>query len=82
MISRSIFIAGLVVSSLVGCRSQSNESQIAPSTSAVTAMSDDAIDQSPIPVKEDFEDQARQAINEENLDDQIGQLEKEIQADR
>jgi len=45
-------------------------------------MSDEALNQAQIPVKEDFEEQAQATITDENLDDQVSQLEAQIQNDK
>ena len=50
---------------------------VAPAASAVAAAAPVA---SALPVKEDFEESAREAINEENVDDQVKSLETEIPA--
>ncbi len=76
---RALIILGLCALPMAACTKSSSESQPAPSAVALT---DEAIDTAPIPVKEDFEDQARQAINEDNLDEQLSKLEKEIESDK
>ena len=48
---------------------------------APVELTDEALDQADIPVKEDFEEEAEKAIDEDNLESQIDALEKEIQGD-
>jgi hypothetical protein len=49
-----------------------------PTTAAAT----DDMDKADIPVAEDFEEEAEKAINEDNLDDEVAKLEKEITEDK
>jgi hypothetical protein len=44
-------------------------------------LTDDQVDSADLPVEEDFEEEATKEINEDNLDDQVAALEKEIDAD-
>jgi hypothetical protein len=46
------------------------------------ALTDEALDRAPVPVKEDYEAKAQQTINSANLDEQLNQLEKQIQSDK
>jgi hypothetical protein len=75
------YLACIVLSGavLAACTKQSSDSAAAASASA--ALTDEAVDQAPIPVKEDFEEQARRTITVDNLDDQVSQLEKQIKDD-
>lgn len=78
------FVAGLCVIGAAGmaaCNKQPSENSAAPAASE-TKLSDEALDQVPIPVQEDFEDKANQEITDENLDEQVSALEKEIEADK
>lgn len=72
---------GLCVSSLTACGKHPTESQSSPAPSEVK-LTDEALDQTPIPVKEEFEEQANQQITEDNLDEQLSLLEKQIEADK
>ncbi|HEY5961062.1 MAG TPA: hypothetical protein VIV60_31110 [Polyangiaceae bacterium] len=63
------------------CRNQSADTQTAPSASPSVVLSDEALDQAAVPVKEDFEERAQKEVTEENLDDQVSQLEKQIDED-
>jgi hypothetical protein len=73
-------LIGLSLALLASCEKKSSEeSQPAPSAVATT---EQALDQAPIPVKEDFEAQAEQTITEDNLDEQLSKLEKEIDSDK
>lgn len=75
-----ITVLGLCASMLTACsKNQATEAQPAASE---TALTDEALDQAPVPVKEDFEVQAKQAINEDNLDEQLSKLESEIDSDK
>ncbi|HMA94370.1 MAG TPA: hypothetical protein VKP30_16880 [Polyangiaceae bacterium] len=76
------FILGLCVSALAaGCNKPTTETQPAPSASAAP-LTDEALDQAKIPVKEDFEQQASQEITDENLEEQVSQLEQQIEQDK
>jgi hypothetical protein len=79
MTSKFITTLTLLTATLVACNKQPSESQPAPSAAE---MSDEALNQAQIPVKEDFEEQAQAAITDENLDDQVSQLEAQIQNDK
>ena len=48
---------------------------------APAELTDEAVDQAEIPVKEDFEEEAYAAINEDNVEAELDALEKEIQGD-
>jgi cytochrome oxidase Cu insertion factor (SCO1/SenC/PrrC family) len=74
-------VLGLCLSSLVACNKQPSESESSPVPSQVK-LTDEALDQTAIPVKEDFEEQASQQVTEENLDEQVSLLEKQIEADK
>jgi hypothetical protein len=76
---KALIIIGLCVIPLAACSKTSSEGQPAPSAAVLT---DEALDTAQIPVKEDFEEQAKQAINEDNLDEQLAKLEKEIDSDK
>jgi hypothetical protein len=79
MNSKALIILGLCAMPLAGCTKTGSEGQPAPSA---VVLADDALDAASIPVKEDFEEQAKQAINEDNLDEQLSKLEKEIESDK
>ena len=64
---------------LAACNKSRTEGQPA---AVEKELSDSALDQATIPVKEDFEDAARMTIDEVNLDDQVTKLEKEVEADK
>ena len=84
MKSQYLFIVGLCVAGVANvsaCSKQPSESPAAPATSEAK-LSDDALDQASIPVQEDFEEQANQEITDENLDEQVAALEKQIEADK
>jgi hypothetical protein len=52
-----------------------------PTRDEPAPLSDEAVDQAELPVTEDFEDEAFRTIDEDNLEDRIDALEKEIAAD-
>ncbi len=79
MNSKVFVMLGLAIVALASCSKPSSEPQPTPSA---TVLTDEALDAAPIPVKEDFEEQAQQAINEDNLDEQLNKLEKEIESDK
>jgi hypothetical protein len=79
MKSKALIVIGLCAIPLAACSKTSSEAQPVASAAVLT---DESLDTTPIPVKEDFEEQAKQAINEDNLDEQLNKLEKEIEADK
>jgi hypothetical protein len=84
MNAKHLMAVGLSIVALGACSKQSsdNKSQAVASASAAAPLSDEAIDQAPIPVKEDYEEQAQKAITSDNLDEQLSQLEKQITDDK
>jgi hypothetical protein len=83
MKSHHFLIVGLCVASVntAACSKQPDENTAAPAASE-SVLTDDALDQASIPVPEDFEEQANREITDENLDEQVSALEKEIEADK
>jgi hypothetical protein len=73
-------VAALAIAAFA-CRNQNTDTQASASAPPSAALSDEALDQTPVPVKEDFEDRAQQEVTEENLEDQVSQLEKQIDDD-
>ena len=72
---------------LSACKKQETEQKPdsqTPATQPAKAgeLSEAAIEQADLPVKEDFEEEALQKIDEENLESQIDALEQEIEADK
>jgi hypothetical protein len=65
---------------LVACNKPATETQ--PTASQSAQLGDQALDQAPILVKEDFEAQAAATITDDNLDDQVAQLETQINNDK
>ncbi len=76
MISKSLTIIALSMAAFTACNKPSPDSQPAAN------LSDDAIDQAQIPVKEDFEEQAKATITDENLDEQVAKLATQIENDK
>ncbi len=61
----------------------SGTAKAAPSGSISTAAASDAqLDKEDIPVAADFEDEAEKSIDEDNVDDEVAKLEKEIGDDK
>jgi hypothetical protein len=83
MNAKHLMAVGLSVVALGACSKQSadNRSQTVASATAAP-LTDEALDQAPIPVKEDYEEQAQKAITSDNLDEQLSQLEKQITEDK
>lgn len=77
---RDFVTTGICVMALAACGKQPTET--APDASAAVPMSDNALDSAQIPVKEDFEEQARLEVTEENLEDQLNRLERQILEDK
>lgn len=77
---KHLVTTGICIIALAACTKQSTEAE--PAASAAAPLTDEALDQAQIPVKEDFEEQARLEVTEENLDDQLNGLEKQIQEDK
>lgn len=65
------------------CNEESVPEQTAPPAQPVepAVLTDEVIDQTTVAVKEDFEDEAFETINEDTLDAQVDALEKEILSD-
>ncbi len=76
-------IIGIPMLAISACNKppSDNAAGASPSASA-TPVTDEALDQARIPVKEDYEEQAQKTVTSENLDEQLDQLEKQITADR
>jgi len=78
----------MVASALALCACKKQETEQKPTTEApepqpakAAELSETAIDEADVPVKEDFEEEAAQNIDEDNLESQIDALEQEIAAD-
>jgi len=82
MNTKQYALVGVALVSLVACHGKSDISQPAASATAPVALTDEALDRAPVPVKEDYEAKAQQTINSANLDEQLNQLEKQIQSDK
>lgn len=80
-----LILAGALA--LSACKKQETEQKSEAQTSETQPakaadLSEAAIEQADVPVKEDFEEEAQQNIDEDNLESQIDALEKEIAADK
>jgi len=71
--------AALAVSA---CKKQETEQAPEPQPAKAAEISDTALEQADLPVKEDFEEEAVQKIDEDNLEGQLDALEQEIAADK
>lgn len=79
---RTASIAMAVLLALA-CNKESAPEHSAPPAQPVepAVLTDAVIDQTAVAVKEDFEDEAFETINEDTLDAQVDALEKEILSD-
>ncbi len=66
---------------LLGCEKGETATSTEAAQAADAPLTDELVDQSPVPVKEDFEEEAQKTINEDNVEDVIDKLEAEITAD-
>ena len=85
--NRWLWLALTAALSLGACKKQETEQKPetqTPDTQPAKAaeLSEASIEQADIPVKEDFEEEARQNIDEDNLESQIDALEQEIASDK
>jgi uncharacterized lipoprotein YajG len=80
MNSKRLITISLCALALAACSKQPTPTETVASAEA--PMTDEALDQANVPVKEDFEEQASREVTEENLDDQLAQLEKQIDEDK
>ena len=82
---RTALMAAFVLLFTAACDSgggnKGNDGKPADKGGDSKAMTDDQVDKADIPVEEDFEEEAQGQINEDNLEDQVAALEKEIDAD-
>ena len=72
-------LALLIPLAVVAC--EKGESSAEGSAQSPAAMTDEAVDQVAVPVKEDFEEAAQSAITEDNVEAEVDRLEKEIEGD-
>ena len=85
--NRCLWLTLVAALALSACKKheteQTPEAQTPETQPAKAAeLSEAAVEQADLPVKEDFEEEAQQNIDEENLESQIDALEKEIAADK
>ena len=82
--NRLAWLALSTALALAACKQQQTEpektQEAAPGATA--ELSDAAVDQADLPVKEDFEEEAVKNIDEDNLESQLDALEREIAADK
>lgn len=90
--NRCLWLTLAAALALAACKKQETEQKTETQTSEAQApqaqpakaaeLSEAAIEQADLPVKEDFEEEAQQKIDEDNLESQIDALEQEIAADK
>ena len=84
--NRSIWIIVAGALALSACKKEEPEQKPEGTTETQPAkaadLSEAAIEQADVPVKEDFEEEALQNIDEDNLESQIDALEQEIAGDK
>ena len=82
---RTAFMAALLLLfTAAACDSgggKSGDAKPADTAGDTKPLTDEQIDSAEIPVVEDFEEEAAESIDEENLEDQVAALEKEINGD-
>lgn len=67
---------------LSACKKQETEQTPEPQPAKAAELSEAALEQADLPVKEDFEEEAVKKIDEDNLEGQLDALEQEIAADK
>jgi len=67
---------------LSACKKQEAEQTPEAQPAKAAELSETALEQADLPVKEDFEEEAAQKIDEDNLEGQLDALEQEIAADK
>jgi hypothetical protein len=77
----ALSFALLLPLTLLGCEKGETAVSTEAAQVASAPLTDDAVDQSPVPVKEDFEEEAAKTIDEDNVEDVIDKLEAEITND-
>jgi hypothetical protein len=82
--NRLTWLALSSVLALSACKKQEAEPEQTqePAPTPAAELSEAAIDQADLPVKEDFEEEAVKNIDEDNLESQLDALEREIAADK
>jgi len=79
--SRSTTTLALVLALAAGACEKGGDRGTEAAPSASAPLTDEAVDQARIPVKEDFEEEALKEINENNLEAEVAKLEQAIEAD-
>jgi len=79
--SRSTMTLALVLALAASACEKGGDPGTEAAPSASAPLTDEAIDQARIPVKEDFEEEALESIDENNLEAEVEKLEKAIEAD-
>ena len=71
----------LVPLALVACEEKAKTTAADAAPAASAPLTDEAVDQAAVPVKEEFEEEAQTAITEDNVESEVDRLEKEIEGD-
>ena len=84
LLASSALLASSTLLAPSACKQQETEPEKTqePAPTPAAELSDAAIDQADLPVKEDFEEEAIKNIEEDNLESQLDALEQEIAADK
>ena len=80
--NRLTWLALSAALALSACKKQETEAEKTQEPAPAAELSETAIDQADLPVKEDFEEEAIKNIEEDNLESQLDALEQEIAADK
>jgi uncharacterized lipoprotein YajG len=80
MNTKHLFTVLACALALAACSKQPSPTETVASAEA--PLTDEALDQANVPVKEDFEELASREVTEENLDDQLAQLTQQIESDK
>jgi hypothetical protein len=65
----------------IACEKAEPTAEAPPAASTTGPLTDEAVAQAAVPVKEEFEEEAEEAINEDNVESEVDRLEKEIEGD-
>ena len=80
MLGRFLLLTLIAAGSMMGCDKKPEASTDGAEPPAAE-LSDEAVDQTEIPVKEDFEEEAQSAIDADNVEAQIDALAAEIDSE-
>lgn len=80
--NRCLWLMLAAALALSACKKQETQQTPEPQPAKAAEISDTALEQADLPVKEDFEEEAVKKIDEDNLEGQLDALEQEIAADK